>query len=70
MKRGDSMKTIEATIPDQLDCEIEALVEKGWYASRHAVLREAISRFLAGHRPELMEEFVREDVEWGLRRGS
>jgi hypothetical protein len=27
-------------------------------------LQEAIRRFLEAHRPELMERFIREDIEW------
>jgi Arc/MetJ-type ribon-helix-helix transcriptional regulator len=61
------MKLIETEIPDQLDREIDALVEQGWFKSREQVLREAVRRFLDCHRAELMERFVREDVEWGLR---
>jgi hypothetical protein len=34
------------------------------------VFQEAIRRFLQAHRPELMERFVREDIEWGLRGRS
>jgi Arc/MetJ-type ribon-helix-helix transcriptional regulator len=61
------MKTIEAEISDRLDRAIDALVERGWYASRDQVLEEALRRFLEAHQPDLMERFVREDVEWGLR---
>ena len=61
------MKLIETRIPDQLDREIDALVEQGWFQSRAQVLEEAVRRFLECHRAELMERFVREDVEWGLR---
>lgn len=64
------MKTVEARISDQLDQQIEALVEQGWFRSRDQVLQEAIRRFLESHRPDLMERFVREDVEWGLRGRS
>jgi Arc/MetJ-type ribon-helix-helix transcriptional regulator len=64
------MKKVAAKISDQLDRQIEALVEKGWYRSRDQVVQEAIRRFLESHRPELMERFVREDVEWGLRGRS
>ncbi len=60
------MKTVEATIPERLDRQIDALVEKGWFESREKVFQEAIRRFLETHRPELMERFIREDVEWGL----
>jgi hypothetical protein len=61
------MKTIEAEISDSLDRAIDALVERGWYASRDDVLQDALRRFFEAHQPDLMEQFVREDVEWGLR---
>ena len=61
------MKTIEAEISDGLDQAIDALVTGGWYTSRGQVLEEALRRFLDAHQPELMERFVRQDVEWGLR---
>jgi Arc/MetJ-type ribon-helix-helix transcriptional regulator len=64
------MKTAQAQIPDRLDRSIDALVERGWFASREEVVREAIRRFLEAHQPELLEQFVREDVEWGLRGRS
>ena len=61
------MKTVEAEIPDRFDRAIDALVERGWFPSRDEIIREAIRRFLDAHQPDLMERFVREDVEWGLR---
>lgn len=61
------MKVIETKIPDRLDREIDSLVEHGWFKSREQVLQEAVRRFLEAHRAELMERFVCEDVEWGLR---
>lgn len=64
------MKPLEAKIPDQLDRAIDALVEQGWFESRDEIVQEAIRRFLDAHHPELMERFVREDVEWGLRGRS
>jgi hypothetical protein len=30
------------------------------------LIAEALRRFLDTHRAELMERFIREDVEWGL----
>ena len=63
----DAMKTVEAKISENLDRQIDALVEQGWFHSRDKVLREAIRRFLEAHRPELMEHFIRDDVAWGLR---
>ncbi len=61
------MKTVEARISEPLDRQIDALVEQGWFQSRDKVLQEAIRRFLQAHRPALMEQFIREDVAWGLR---
>jgi Arc/MetJ-type ribon-helix-helix transcriptional regulator len=64
------MKTVEAEISVRLDRQIDALVEQGWFHSRAKVLQEAIRRFLAAHRPDLMESFIRDDIEWGLRGRS
>jgi len=61
------MTTVEAKIPDHLGRQIDELVEKGWFRSRDTVLLEALRRFLEVHQPELMERFIREDIEWGLR---
>jgi len=61
------MSTVEATISDKLGHQIDALVNQGWFRSRDELFQEAIRRLLASHRPELMEQFIREDVEWGLR---
>ena len=59
--------TVETKIASRMDRQIDALVEQGWFPSRDEVFQEAIRRFLDSHRPELMERFVREDIEWGLR---
>lgn len=59
--------TVETKIAAGLDRQIDALVEQGWFSSRDQVFQEALRRFLDAHRPELMERFIREDIEWGLR---
>jgi Arc/MetJ-type ribon-helix-helix transcriptional regulator len=64
------VKTVEAKISEQLDRDIDALVERGWFGSRGKVVQEALRRFVEAHRPELMDRFIREDVEWGLRGRS
>lgn len=61
------MKTICAELPDNLYQEIRVLVDAGWFASEAELLREAVRRYVDAHRPELMEQFIRKDVEWGLR---
>jgi Arc/MetJ-type ribon-helix-helix transcriptional regulator len=60
------MKTIQTEIPEQLYKEILTLVKEGWFRDEKDVYSAAIRRFLDTHRPELMEKFVRDDVEWGL----
>jgi Arc/MetJ-type ribon-helix-helix transcriptional regulator len=64
------MKTVEAKISERLDQQIDALVEQGWFNSRDEVVRQAIGRFMQAHRPEMMERFIRKDVDWGLRGRS
>ncbi len=46
---------------------MEALVSAGWFQGLNDLMLEAVRRLLDAHRPELMERFVREDIEWGLR---
>jgi Arc/MetJ-type ribon-helix-helix transcriptional regulator len=59
--------TVKADIPDRLHGEMEALVREGWFQDLNDLMLEAVRRLLDVHRPELMERFVREDIEWGLR---
>lgn len=61
------MKTLQAELPDKLYEQVRLLVDSGWFADEKSVITEALRRFLETHKPELMEMFIREDVEWGLR---
>lgn len=61
------MKVVQAELPENLYREARALIEEGWFRDEGDLVREALRRFLETHRPELMERFIREDVEWGLR---
>ena len=60
------MKSICAQLPDHVYQELKSLVNKGWFKSEDDIILEALRRFLDTHKIELMEKFVREDVEWGL----
>jgi len=60
------MKTIQTEVPEQLYKKAMALVKEGWFRDEKDIFSEAIRRFLDSHRPELMEKFVLDDVEWGL----
>ena len=59
-------KTIQTEIPIGLPTQAEDLVEAGWFRNLDDLVLDALRRFLESHRGELMEEFIRQDVEWGL----
>ena len=60
------MKTVQTEIPEKLYKGAVDLAKEGWYRDEKEVFAEAIRRFLESHQPDLMEQFVRDDVEWGL----
>ena len=57
---------IQTKVPSGLISQAEKLVEAGWFRNLDEVVLDALRRFLESHREELIEEFVRQDVEWGL----
>jgi Arc/MetJ-type ribon-helix-helix transcriptional regulator len=59
--------TVQAEVPTQLLAELKALVDAGWFRDLDEVILDALRRFVESHPAELMEVFLREDVEWGLR---
>jgi len=61
------MKTLQTVVPDKLYEKIMALIDEGWYNDEKDIVNEALRRFLDTHKPEIIEKFIREDVEWGLR---
>lgn len=61
------MKTVQMEVPEQLYAQLRSLVALGWFQDEGDVIREALRRFLAVHRPDIIDDFVRKDVEWGLR---
>ncbi|MFB0535106.1 MAG: hypothetical protein ACETWR_09005 [Anaerolineae bacterium] len=59
--------TIQTTLPTRLaEQQMDALIREGWFPNADVLIAEALRRFLNTHRAELMERFIREDVEWGL----
>ena len=59
--------TIQTEVPLGLLTEVQKMVDAGWFRSLDEVIRDALRRFVESHRTELIEEFIREDIEWGLR---
>ena len=58
---------LETEVPQRLLGEMQALVAAGWFRSLDEIVVDALRRFVESHRGELMDELIREDVEWGLR---
>lgn len=58
---------IETDVPVGLLTEMHTLVEAGWFRDLDELMLSALRRFVESHRGELMERFIREDVEWGLQ---
>jgi len=61
------MKTLQAELPDKLYEQLNILVKNGWFNDEKSVITEAVRRFLETHKPDLLEKYIGEDVEWGLR---
>lgn len=58
--------TIQVEVPDGLFNQATSLVAAGWFRSFDELMLDALRRFLESHRAELIEEFIWQDVEWGL----
>jgi hypothetical protein len=66
-RMGDNqMATVQTDVPVRLLTEMQMLVESGWFRDLDDLMLDALRRFVESHRAELMERFIREDVEWGL----
>lgn len=57
---------VQAEIPSNLMTQAQQLVDAGWFGSLDELCSVALRRFLESHREDLMEAFIRQDVEWGL----
>jgi Arc/MetJ-type ribon-helix-helix transcriptional regulator len=67
MTTKETKTTIVRTeIPEGLLTQAQDLVSAGWFRNLDELMLDALRRFVESHRGELMEEFIRQDVEWGL----
>ena len=60
------MKKIEVFLPEKLGMEVENYVKSGWFIDEAELLRTALQEFIRHNRIELMEQFMKEDIEWAL----
>ncbi len=61
------MSTITIDLPDQLYREANELVESGCFQSPRDMLVTALAEFIRHYRPQLMDEFARQDIAWARK---
>jgi len=60
------MTTLQTQIPDQLLQQAQYLVQQGWIANIDELIAVSMRRYLESHNEAMTEQFIREDVDWGL----
>ena len=55
IRKGRIMKTAQSEVPEALYNKAVALVNEGWFRDEKDVFSE------------LMQKFIRDNIEWGLR---
>ena len=58
---------VQAELPQELVTQARRFVAEGWAAGFDELLAEALRRFMESHAAGLTEDFVMDDVMWGLR---
>ena len=61
------MKTIKVSLPNKLEMEVENYVKSGWFTDEAELLRTALHEFIRHNRLKLMEQFMKEDIEWASK---
>jgi len=61
------MKIVKVDLPEKLALEIENYVKGGWFNDESEVVRAALQEFISHHRLELIEKFMKQDIEWALK---
>ena len=61
------MKTVRADVPDQLWRQANTMIERGWVDNLDTLIADSLRRYIESHQEAMTEQFIREDVEWGLR---
>jgi Arc/MetJ-type ribon-helix-helix transcriptional regulator len=60
------MATIDLQLPQQLEHGMREFIAQGWFTDEGELIREALRRYLDAHETDLMEKFIKDDIEWGL----
>ena len=57
---------IETNIPDQLWQQAQSMVEQGRINNMDSLITESIRRYIESHQQTTSEDFIRDDIDWGL----
>jgi Arc/MetJ-type ribon-helix-helix transcriptional regulator len=57
---------IQAELPENLLTKAQELVHAGWANDLNDLLADALRRYLESHSVLLADNFIQEDVQWGL----
>ena len=60
------MNAITTEISPQLQLSMQKLVDEGLFKNINELMEEAIRRYLEFHSMDLMEQFIQEEIAWGL----
>ena len=63
---ADQNRTLQADLPEGVMREMQSMVDAGWFRSTDELVLDALRRFLDSHRGDLMQDLIRDDVDWGL----
>lgn len=66
LQEEHQVTTLITEIPEQLARQAQQMVDSGWAANMGALITESLRRYVESHQEVLNEQFLREDVEWGL----
>ncbi len=61
------MANLEAEIPQRLREEVQQYINGGGHRDIDGMVADALRRYLDSHSEILVDQFIQEDIEWGLR---
>ena len=60
------MSALTVEISPQIQQNLKILITEGWFQDLLSLVEEALRRYLESHSTELMAQFIKKDVQWGL----
>ena len=57
---------IQTEVPDALWQQAQRFVQNGWAGDMQELIAESLRRYLDSHQEAVSEQFILDDVEWGL----